>query len=141
MKANIIKGVIAAAAVFAIAGAIAQVRTGSPTSGSILGVTPPPSSSATTDTSRLSSDCSTIAARQRSHQDGGVEINEMAPVHCGAHTTVIMGAQPAQPAVVESMSSAPVTPAPAAVMTQETTSTTVATVSPPAPRAPKHDRG
>ena len=140
MKANIIKGVIAVAAVFAIAGAIAQVRTGSPTNGSILGVTPPPSSSSTTDTSRLSSDCSTIAARQRSHQDGGVQVNEMAPVHCAGKTTVIMGAAPAQPAVVESISSVPVTPAPVAAAVTPEPDTTVATVT-PMPRPAKHDRG
>lgn len=65
---SILKGVITGASALALAGVgLAQVSTGTPSSGTALGVTPPPSSNATTDTSRLNSDCEKVAADQRSH--------------------------------------------------------------------------
>lgn len=97
MKSILTKGMLAAAASLTIAGAFAQVQTGTPTNGSALGVTPPPSTSTTTDTSRLSSDCSTVAARQRSHQAGGDQL----AANCG-NTATTMGATgtATQPATV-----------------------------------------
>ena len=104
MKASITKGLIASAAAFAIAGAFAQVQTGTPSNGSQLGVTPPPSTSVTTDTSRLATDCDKVAADQRSNQAGGAQVNSM--TGCD-HRATTMGAAPAAtPAVVGSNSAA-----------------------------------
>src|SRR3954468_1640014 len=102
MKSNLTKGVLAAAASLAIAGAFAQVQTGEPSTGSKLGVTPPPSTSTTTDTSRLSTDCSTVAERQRSHQAGGAQVNGMTNCGNSAAVTTRGAAPPAQPATVGS---------------------------------------
>ena len=148
MKSTLTKGLIASAAAFAIVGAFAQVQTGTPSNGSSLGVTPPPSTSTTTDTSRLSSDCSTIAARQRSHQDGGPQINSM--TNCGNNTAVTtMGAAPAaQPATVGSTADK----SPGYMASGSTSSTTTAstpsddtTVASASPAPKKHrakaDRG
>jgi len=147
MKSILTKGLIASAAAFAIAGAFAQVQTGEPTNGSKLGVTPPPSTSTTTDTSRLSTDCSTIAARQRSHQDGGAQINGM--TNCGSNAAVTtMGAAPAQPATVgstadtSSSTTASSSPAPAAAPMDNSSDTKMASASPaPKKHRAKADRG
>jgi hypothetical protein len=96
MKASITKGLVASAAAFAIAGAFAQVQTGDPSNGSKLGVTPPPSTSVTTDTSRLATDCDRVAADQRAHQAGGTQVNSM--TGCGHRTG--MGATAAAPPTV-----------------------------------------
>ncbi|HUR89026.1 MAG TPA: hypothetical protein VMZ74_08065 [Ramlibacter sp.] len=98
MKSILTKGVLAAAASLAIAGAFAQVQTGEPSPGSKLGVTPPPSTSTTTDTSRLSSDCSKVAERQRSHQAGGDQLG----ANCGNTTTMGATGTAAAPATVGS---------------------------------------
>lgn len=100
MKAAFIKGLVASAAAFAIAGAFAQVQTGDPSTGSKLGVTPPPSTSSTTDTSRLSTDCSKVAADQRANQAGGAQVNAM--TNCGNGTTMGAAGTTATPAVVGS---------------------------------------
>lgn len=66
---TLIKGVITAASALAMAGAVlAQVSTGTPSSGTGVGMTPPPSTGVTTDTSRLTTDCSQVAADARSNQ-------------------------------------------------------------------------
>jgi hypothetical protein len=66
---TIIKGVITGASALAMAGVVlAQVSTGTPSSGSGIGVTPPPSTGVTTDTSRLTTDCNKVAADARSNQ-------------------------------------------------------------------------
>ena len=65
---TILKGTLAGAAALTIAGAVlAQVATGTPSSGSGIGVTPPPSSGATNDTSRLATDCDQVAAHMRAN--------------------------------------------------------------------------
>src|SRR5438477_2431888 len=65
---TILKGTLAGATALAIAGAVlAQVATGTPSSGTGIGVTPPPSSGATNDTSRLATDCDQVAANMRSN--------------------------------------------------------------------------
>jgi hypothetical protein len=144
MKSIFTKGLVASAAAFAIAGAFAQVQTGEPSNGSKLGVTPPPSTSTTTDTSRLSTDCSTVAARQRAHQDGGAQVNGM--TNCGNTAAVTtMGAAPtAQPATVGStgatssnMASSSSTAAPM----DNSSSTNVASASPAPKKRAKADRG
>ena len=66
---TIIKGVITGASALAMAGVVlAQVSTGTPSSGTGIGVTPPPSTGVTTDTSRLTTDCNKVAADARSNQ-------------------------------------------------------------------------
>src|SRR3954470_23393235 len=77
----------AAAASLIVAGAFAQVQTGTPTHGSKLGGTPPASTSVTADTSRLSTDCDKVAEKQRSHQAGGQQLG----ANCGTRATT-MGA-------------------------------------------------
>jgi hypothetical protein len=65
---TILKGMLAGAGALAIAGAVlAQVATGTPSSGTGIGVTPPPSTGATNDTSRLATDCDKVAADMRSN--------------------------------------------------------------------------
>lgn len=108
MKASIAKGLIASAAAFALAGAFAQVQTGTPSNGSQLGVTPPPSTSVTTDTSRLATDCDKVAADQRSNQAGGAQVNSM--TGCG-HREVMGAAPTATPAVVGSNTAPSAAPA------------------------------
>ena len=134
MKSSITKGLVASAAAFAIAGAFAQVQTGTPTNGSKLGVTPPPSTSVTTDTSRLATDCDKVATDQRSNQAGGAQVNSM--TGCGHRE--VMGAAPAStPAVVGSDTTGASSPAPASndtAMSSGSSSTHVASSRMP----PKH---
>lgn len=143
MKASIIKGLIASAAAFAMAGAFAQVQTGTPSNGSKLGVTPPPSTSVTTDTSRLATDCDKVAADQRSNQAGGAQVNSA--TGC-AHREAMGAASTSTPAVVGSDASS--TPAPASndtAMPSDSSSTHVASSKMPAKhhkaRKAKADRG
>jgi hypothetical protein len=108
--------ITAAAAALVVAGAFAQVQTGEPSNGSKLGVTPPPSTSVTTDTSRLATDCDKVAADQRANQAGGAALGSAG---CASRTTT-MGATTATPAVVAQ----PATPAPADTSTASSTTTT-----------------
>lgn len=114
-----IKGMIAAVSAVTLAGAVfAQVSTGQPTSGTSIGVTPPPSTGVTTDTSRLASDCSQVAANMRANQ----------PPHstmgCDkTATTTSMGATGATVA----------TPAPATTTTDTTASRSSSTTTAAAP--------
>ena len=65
---TLLKATLAGATALAIAGTVlAQVATGTPSAGSGLGVTPPPSTGATNDTSRLATDCDKVAADMRSN--------------------------------------------------------------------------
>ena len=151
MKSAFTKGLLASAAAFAIAGAFAQVQTGDPSNGSKLGVTPPPSTSSTTDTSRLSSDCSQVAADQRSNQAGGPQVNAM--TNCGHRETMGAAGTAATPAVVGSTSgkgsSTTASTAPASngtAMSSDTGSTNVASSGDTGSSKPKHrkakaDRG
>jgi hypothetical protein len=140
MKSILTKGLLASAAALAIAGAFAQVQTGEPTNGSKLGVTPPPSSSATTDTSRLSSDCGRVAADQRSNQPP----HDPMMLNCG-HAATIMGAAPApaaQPAVVGSTSSSTTTSSAAAAPADTGTNVAAADTTPaPKKHKARADRG
>jgi hypothetical protein len=127
---HMIKGMIAAVSAVTLAGAVlAQVSTGQPTSGTSIGVTPPPSTGVTTDTSRLATDCDQVAANARANQ----------PPHstmgCGktATTTTTMGATNATVA----------TPAPASTTTDttaSTSSTTTTTAAAPAPADTSMDK-
>lgn len=66
---TLLKGAITGASALALAGAVlAQVSTGTPSTGSGVGMTPPPSTGVTTDTSRLTTDCSQAAANARANQ-------------------------------------------------------------------------
>ena len=140
MKSIIAKSLIASAAAFAIAGAFAQVQPGDPSNGSKLGVTPPPSSSATTDTSRLASDCGKVAADQRSNQPP----HDPMMLNCGNKTAVV-GAAPApaaQPAAVASTTDT--TTSHSTAMSSDTTSNTTVASNEPAPkkaRKARADRG
>lgn len=95
---TIIKGVITGASALAMAGVVlAQVSTGTPSSNTSLGVTPPPSTSVTTDTSRLTTDCNKVAADARSNQPPhdamgcdrrpGVAATTATPATVGSSTT------------------------------------------------------
>jgi len=87
---TILKGTLAGATALAIAGAVfAQTATGTPSSGTSLGVTPPPSSGATNDTSRLATDCSRNAADMRSNTPPHL------PMGCDKAATTTIGAAPA----------------------------------------------
>jgi hypothetical protein len=129
---TILKGVITAASALSLAGVVlAQVSTGQPTTGTGIGVTPPPSTSVTTDTSRLTTDCSQVAADARSNQ----------PPHDA------MGCNRAPGAAAMGATGTAATVAPSASSGPTASSTTTATTAPDmsAPRksqkVAKADRG
>lgn len=77
----ILKATLGGAAALALAGTVfAQVATGTSSTGTAGGVTPPPSTSVTTDTSRLATDCDKPAADARSNQ----QPRNAEVVNCGA---------------------------------------------------------
>lgn len=116
--------ITAAAAALVVAGAFAQVQTGEPSNGSKLGVTPPPSTSATTDTSRLATDCDKPAADARANQAGGAQLGSAG---CASRTTTTMGATAATPATVGSTASTATTTNSTAMSNDTTSNTDVAT--------------
>lgn len=115
---TIIKGVITGASALAMAGVVlAQVSTGTPSSNTSLGVTPPPSTSVTTDTSRLTTDCNKVAADARSNQPPhdamgcdrrpGVAATTATPATVGSSTTTNSTASSTTTASTMPESSAP----------------------------------
>src|SRR5436190_6719504 len=127
-----IKGMIAAVSALTLAGAVlAQVSTGQPTSGTSIGVTPPPSTGATTDTSRLATDCDKVAADARAAQP--------------PHLTMGCDKTGAKASTMGATGATVATPAPASTTTDTTasksSSTTTTAAAAPAPADTSMDKG